>query len=100
MRTLSNKALRRGIAASKILSSEARFRMLHFIIQKKGQDVCVKEIAEKIGLTHSATSHQLARLQTEGVVEPSRKGQMMCYYLSSSPLTKQLADIIKNVDIS
>lgn len=97
MNTLNTKTLQKGVFAAKILSSKARFKILDLIMQKKGKDICVKEIAKEVGLTHSATSHQLAKLQSEGIVRPSRKGQMMCYHLSNSAMTKQLAAIIEDI---
>lgn len=97
MYQLREKGLARGVAASKVLSSEARMKILNILLNKKGKDICVKEIADAIGLSHSATSHQLAKLQDMGVVVPSRMGQTMCYSMTKSALAQTLSRIIQQI---
>jgi DNA-binding transcriptional ArsR family regulator len=58
----------------------------------------VKEIAEATGVSQSATSHQLARLEDKGLVCSSRMGQMICYKICDSPLMGTIVKIIKQFD--
>lgn len=97
MQQLSKQDIKESVQASKILSSEARLKILSILAEKKSADICVKEIAEAIGLSHSATSHQLAKLHDMGVVSPSRSGQTMCYSLTQSHLSKTLLNIMKEL---
>lgn len=94
---LSQKAITESATAAKILSSEARIKILNLLIEHGTKDVCVKEIAEVIDLSHSATSHQLAKLQDMGVITCSRKGQTMCYTLTTSPLTRTITRILTHI---
>ena len=96
MTTLSKDTLDRAVSVSKILGSETRVKILG-ILMHSDTDVCVKDVAEAIGLSHSATSHQLAKLQAQGVVSPCRKGQTMCYCLTDSRLSKDITRVIKHL---
>lgn len=91
---ISKTATAGAVSQLKILSSKARFQILALLL-KSPHDPCVNDIADTIGLSHSATSHQLAYLEEKGVVEAYRDGQMICYHLTSSPTTRHLRTIIK-----
>ena len=58
------------------------------------RDVCVHELAEAIGISQSATSHQLAYLEARGVVRGVRMGKTMCYEPTDTPLTEKVASVI------
>lgn len=73
---------------AKLLSDETRVRIL---IALRGTDgMCVNEVAETVGASQSATSHQLAKLELAGVVSCYREGQKMCYELEDTPVTKKI----------
>lgn len=80
---------------AKLLSDPTRLRILQALFGAQ-EDMCVYEIAEKVGSSQSATSHQLAKLEAYGVVICYREGQKMCYELSQSPL---VADIKKALSL-
>lgn len=46
-----------------------------------GREMCVGDIAATLGLSQSATSHQLRSLREQGLVRASRNGRMMYYSL-------------------
>jgi ArsR family transcriptional regulator, lead/cadmium/zinc/bismuth-responsive transcriptional repressor len=77
----------------KILSDPTRFEILE-LLMSTSDELCVKEIAETVGMSHSATSHQLNRLEDKGIVSSHRTGQTICYTVISSPLTATLRHII------
>ena len=98
IRTSMNKRTQAKTAVEtlKILSSKTRFRIVSLLLNAgTGDDTpCVNEIADDIGISHSATSHQLARLEDKGVVESFRKGQTICYTVKENATTKRLRRII------
>jgi len=64
----------------------------------KQDDMCVAEIADAVGISHSAASHQLAGLEARGIVTSHRMGQTMCYNLTNGSNTnniKKLMTVIK-----
>jgi len=73
----------------KLLSDPTRLKILGFLFRSR-EEVCVNEIADAIGMSHSATSHQLAKLEARGVVECFRRGQSMCYQIKDGPVTRKI----------
>jgi len=79
----------RATTAFKILSDPTRFKIL-CLLAKAQKGLCVFEIAEGVGISHSAASHQLSTLEARGVVEAFRDGQNMCYEMIENALNKNL----------
>ncbi|MEX0672669.1 MAG: metalloregulator ArsR/SmtB family transcription factor [Candidatus Paceibacterota bacterium] len=90
---ITKTATASAVSILKLLSSKTRFQILTLLMKSKG-DPCVNEIADTIGISQSATSHQLALLEEKDVVEAYREGQMICYHLKDSPTSKHLRKII------
>lgn len=67
------------------------------LILNAKNDYCVHELSEVIGISQSATSHQLAYLETHGVVKSVRTGKTKCYMPTHSTLTKKLARVINSL---
>jgi len=84
-----------AVSVFRILSSKTRIDIICTLMEAEGEDICVYEIAEKIGQSHSATSHQLAKLEFANIVRSKRMGQMMCYELKDNEKTDTLIRIIK-----
>jgi ArsR family transcriptional regulator, lead/cadmium/zinc/bismuth-responsive transcriptional repressor len=78
----------------KILADPTRFNILCKLIKSK-DGMCVSEIADTVGISHSAASHQLAKLEAHSVVRSFREGQRMCYRLQKNPFTKNLIEVTK-----
>jgi len=90
---ITHATARKAVSMLKILSSKTRFQILSLLLNTD-DDPCVNEIAHTVGISHSATSHQLARLEDKGVVDSYRSGQTICYHVKESATTKQLRNII------
>lgn len=97
MKSKNSQIIARRVAAVfSILSDPTRCRIIMFLSTlKPGEGRCVYEIAEAIGLTHSATSHQLNKMERLGIVECYREGQMMCYYLTNSSFVNKLLSALR-----
>ncbi len=78
----------------KLLADPTRFKIIALVL-KTHQDLCVGEIADSVGMSQSATSHQLAKLESYGIVSPRREGQMICYVLNDNRITRNLRSVMK-----
>jgi len=56
----------------KILSNSNRFDLMKLLLNTK-RDLCVHELSENVGISQSATFHQLACLEARGVVKSFRE---------------------------
>lgn len=70
---------------ARLLSDPTRLRILKLLFQNP-EGMCVYEIAEEVGSSPSATSHQLAKLEAREIVCCYREGQKMCYELTAEPI--------------
>lgn len=71
----------------KIFGDSSRIKILFALL---GHELSVNELAEAIGMTQSAVSHQLRILKTNGLVRYHRKGKSLIYALSDDHVTKIL----------
>jgi len=62
----------------KVLGSPTRIRILFLLME---QDSCVSDLAEQLGMTQSAVSHQLNLLKSNKLVRRRRDGKMIFYTL-------------------
>ena len=62
--------------AFKALADPTRIRMLHCLLQR---ELCVCDLAEVLGMTQSAVSHQLRYLRTLRIVKNRRDGNAIYY---------------------
>ncbi len=83
-----------SVRALKLLANETRFKIIS-LLSKSSKPRCVKDIADSIEMSHSATSHQLARLEDREVLTSERKGQENCYKLTNTKLSCALKSIVK-----
>lgn len=78
----------------KMLSDPTRLRIFILLFSSKKRELCVSDIAKKIGASHSATSHQLAKLEQFGLVVCYRRGQMVCYRMKKKKICRQIQKMI------
>ena len=78
-----------------IIADPTRCRIINLLVEAKKKGQCVFEVAEAIGLTHSAASHQLNKMEALNVVECKRIGQMMCYQLADTDTAKQIVKALR-----
>ncbi|MCI5845540.1 MAG: metalloregulator ArsR/SmtB family transcription factor [Oscillospiraceae bacterium] len=70
----------RGIAELfKVFGDPTRVRILFALFQ---QETCVQEIANRLGMTQSAISHQLRILKQARLVSSRREGKSIFYALA------------------
>lgn len=63
----------------KLLGDPTRIHILFFLME---QDACVSDLANRLGLTQSAVSHQLSLLKANKLVQRRRDGKMIFYTLA------------------
>jgi len=80
--------------AFKLLSDPTRLKILCLLFDNH-EGLCVYEIAEYVGVSQSAASHQLAKLEAHGIVSSYRDGQMICYAIIDNSEAKNLEKMVK-----
>ena len=80
----------------KVLSNRNRYAIMELLLRAK-EDLCVHEISEMIGISQSATSHQLAFLEARGVVRCIHMGRTRCYVPTDTPLAQKIARVISTL---
>ena len=63
----------------KVLADPTRLRILTELM---GNSLCVMHISERVGMSQSAVSHQLAILRKADLVRVTRKGKSLIYAIS------------------
>ena len=63
----------------KVFGDSTRIRILFALFEA---DICVCDLAESLGMTQSAISHQLRLLKQAGLVSGRREGKQIIYYLA------------------
>lgn len=61
----------------KLLSDPGRLRMVYALLQ--AGEMCVCDLAATVGVSESATSHQLRQLRLAGVVRARKTGRTVYY---------------------
>lgn len=89
MKILQFSTTAKATTVFKLLSDPTRYKILSLLFDAK-DGLCVYEIAEAVGISHSATSHQLAKLEARGIVLSFREGQTICYEIRKGELTDNL----------
>ena len=79
----------------KILSDKTR---LSILIELLDGSLCVMHIAERVGMSQSATSHQLAILRKSDMVRVKRNGKSIVYSISDEHVRLMLDMALLHVD--
>ena len=67
-----------GLAAVfKVLANDTRLRILHALV--RADELCVTELADKVGMKPQAVSNQLQRLCSLGIIQSRRAGVNVHY---------------------
>ena len=72
----------------KIFGDSTRIKILFALL---GRELSVSDIADVLGMTQSAISHQMRVLKTNGLVRFRRDGKSLRYALSDDHVTKILS---------
>jgi len=67
----------------RIISDPSRVRLL--LILQEGEN-CVSEMADMLGMTQSAVSHQMNVLRSQHIVGSRRDGKQIYYYMANGPM--------------
>jgi len=78
----------------KVLGDVTRVRILDAISRT---ELCVGDIAELLGISESAVSHQLRLLRGMRLVKPRRAGQMIFYVLDDQHIVRLFAQGLEHV---
>src|SRR5437867_8884537 len=93
---LLEEAAASGLAETfKVLGDTTRVRILDAISRT---ELFVGDIAELLGLSESAVSHQLRLLRDQRLVRPRRAGQMIFYALDDHHIVKLFAQGLEHVE--
>ncbi len=71
----------RTMALADLFSALADPTRVRIVAILDGREMCVGDISATLGLSQSATSHQLRTLRDQGLVRSSRRGRMVYYTL-------------------
>lgn len=63
----------------KVMADKTRLRILEELLEGS---LCVMHISERVGMSQSATSHQLAILRKADLVRVTRNGKSLVYSIS------------------
>jgi ArsR family transcriptional regulator, lead/cadmium/zinc/bismuth-responsive transcriptional repressor len=73
----------------RMLGDQTRLAILALLFASE-HDLCVQDIADAVDISHSATSHQLSKLEAWGIVRSFRMGQTVCYEIQDTEFTKRI----------
>jgi len=93
-RSLKSKILKEWFGLAKIISGETRFKILFLLAL--GRELCVCDIAETLGTTVSAISHQLKILRDLDIVRIHRVRQSIFYSLRDKRVKDYFTRLTKN----
>lgn len=77
----------------KLASSASRAHILMVLANRSAQPV--QHIADAVGMTHSAVSHQLGLLSAAKIVSFKKEGRIVRYSIASTPDARALIKFIK-----
>lgn len=79
----------------KLASSASRAHILMVLAKKSSQ--AVQDIADGVGMTHSAVSHQLGLLASAKVVTFKKEGRVVRYSISGTPDARALVKFLVSI---
>src|SRR4029078_6277489 len=82
---LSDESVQALAETFKMLGDATRVRILNAISRT---ELCVRDLADLLGLTESAVSHQLRLLRGMRLVRPRRAGQQIFYTLDDQHIVR------------
>lgn len=80
------------------MASPTRIRVLFALLESGAGEMSSGELAKRIGMSASATSHQLRVLRDLGLVSRSRDGRRSLYSLADEHLGVVLRESLYHVD--
>ncbi len=78
----------------KVFGDSTRIKILFALFE---EDICVCDLAESLGMTQSAVSHQLRILKQARLVGGRREGKQVIYYLMDEHVRTIIASGLEHV---
>lgn len=79
----------------KVFGDSTRIKILYALFEA---ELCVCDIAQLLGLTQSAVSHQLRVLKSARLVKPRKDGKTVFYSLADDHVRKIIAQGMEHVE--
>ena len=79
----------------KVFGDSTRIKILYALFEA---ELCVCDIAQLLGLTQSAVSHQLRVLKSSRLVKPRKEGKTVFYSLADEHVRKIIAQGMEHVE--
>lgn len=79
----------------RIFGDSTRIRILYVLFES---EMCVCDIAQLLGLTQSAVSHQLRVLKANRLVKPRKDGKTVFYSLADDHVRKIIAQGMEHIE--
>ena len=79
----------------KIFGDSTRIKILYVLFES---EMCVCDIAQLLGLTQSAVSHQLRVLKANRLVKPRKDGKTVFYSLADDHVRKIIAQGMEHIE--
>ena len=86
MATLKEADAERLAAALKVVADPARLRLLSLLASCEGEESCVCDLTDPLGLSQPTVSHHLKVLHEAGIVHREKRGRWVYYRLVPEPL--------------
>ena len=83
-------------AAFRLLADPTRCKILLALVRKPS-GMCVYEIADMLGVSHSGASHQLGKMERAGVLAGFREGQMVCYRIAQTSRSRIIVKVLRAI---
>lgn len=87
--------LRTATKIFKILGGESGLKIFMLLGQRK--KICVSDISKKIGLSISATSHQLQKIESTGLIDSFRTGRTICYIMKADKISNEVTKCVNQI---
>lgn len=71
---------------------------LRIVLALMGTEMCVAHLAEELGMTQSAVSHQLKNLKNSSLVKHERRGKQVFYGLDDQHIQKILEQAVEHAE--
>lgn len=79
----------------KVFGDSTRIKILYALFEA---ELCVCDIAQLLGLTQSAVSHQLRVLKNTRLVKPRREGKTVFYSLADDHVRRIIAQGMEHIE--
>lgn len=73
-------------SALRVVADPTRLRLLSYLASCEGEEACVCDLTDPVGLTQPTISHHLRVLHEAGFVDRDKRGRWVFYRLRSGPL--------------